>query len=1078
PLSQPADDQPAPTAITAAEDQAPPALLLSTVVDVDDGHGSSSDSPSLVVRCPHLRGAAKIAPATKALTKALKGSGAFACQTCKQAGKSPRDQSLWVCLGCGAINCGRDDAKHAEAHSNATRHVLVMQADTLECWCYACDEFIMPSGDRNQLVKEAQAMIRKLKPAPRTAEPPPPSPSDAGSTTLGRSKAKGKNAAPPPPQVPAPGLKNLGNTCFFNSVMQCMTYSPPVQDLVIAAKDPESGPSLSPPVNLDKPLTRALVEFLDIMRVQAQCGRYSIVNPGGLFTQLGNKYKVYKSFRQQDSHELLRCLLDGVKDEQMKKDDKGKPLANQRTFVDDVFGGKLVSAVICDACKTISYNFEDFLDISLPIVVEEKKSSGGGILSAFRRLSRSSSPSSRRPSSPSRSIDELIESVSGLSLRLDGGGSASAARSPKLLGSIRRSNSGSRRQSPSRAADYAALVAAEPTTPPPPPLPSQEDIAKGQLIARLFRAIEAAPAVGGGGGGGNNGDKATSVEKCLRAFMSVDTLDGPNSLACETCAKRAKEAPPSTTAAAVAAAVPAPAAVSAPATPATPLSRVPSAQSMRSELSSQLLPPAALSEDSAVPAAATAVGAATAASSGGRGSFDDSSPAPSPAMAAEAEDSDVPAGAAAAAGSGATSVSDRAASRTSGGGSSSIGEDPTGTTLVPSGLAASSAASTSSTGGVSGAPNTPVASTEQPGAAAASKRTPEAVIKPAFAIPLRDESSPAPSSSQGAPRLRLRTRSESATAAAAAAAAKDKAAAALQPPGLTRGFKRYLLHSAPRVLVLHLKRFQQLGASGRTRKVEDHVAFTQTLDLAPFLAPDEVVERVRASGAAAATSGAAAAANVATVEGGEGTDSQPVAAAIPSDGAAVEAGQAVDETLCGGQAEVATAAATVVGDVAGSISSSSAKSVSTGDGGGSTASASAASTAMDAKKDTDGPADDTVVVAARRLGDGERYRLSGVVVHAGSLYAGHYVAYVRRTARMSAAGVAAAAAATGLAIVAAAADGDAVADAPVLSAGLPLPLPPSPPEPEWMYISDTAVRASSWDEVAKAQAYLLFYERV
>ncbi|KAJ1553247.1 Ubiquitin carboxyl-terminal hydrolase 16, partial [Cladochytrium tenue] len=1000
PLPQPANDQPAPGGITATEDQPQPALLLSTVVDVDDGHGNSNDSPSLVVRCPHLRGAAKIAPATKALTKALKGSGAFACQACKHAGKSPPDQSLWVCLTCGAINCGRDDAKHGEAHSNVTRHVLVMQADTLECWCYACDEFIVPSGDRNQLVKEAQAMIRKLKPAPRMAEPPPLSPSDAGSITLGWSKAKGKNAAPPPPQVPAPGLKNMGNTCFFNSVMQCMTYSPPVQDFVIAAKDPESGPSLSPLVDLDKPLTRALVEFLDIMRVQAQCGRYSIVNPAGLFTQLGNKFKVYKSFRQQDSHELLRCLLDGVKDEQVTKDDKGKPLANQRTFVDDVFGGN-----------------------------------------------------------PSRSIDELIESVSGLSLRLDGGSSASAARSPKLLGTIRRSNSGSRRQSPSRAADYATLLAAEPTL--PPPTRSQEDIAKGQLIARLFRAIEASPAAGGGGGGGSSGsgDKATSVEKFLGTFMSVDTLDGPNSLACETCAKRAKEAPSSTTAAVAVAAVPAPAAVSAPATPATPLSRAPSAQSIRSEFSGQLLPPAALSEDSAAPAMATAVGAA--------GSFDDSSPAPSPAMAAEAEDSDVPAGAAAAV-AGPGSGSERAASRASSGGSSSIGEDlKSGATLVPSSLAASTATSTSSAGGVSGAPNTPVASTEEPGAAAAAprKRTPEAVIKPAFAIPLRDESSPAPSSSQGASRLRLRTRSESATAAAAA---KDKAAAS-QPPGLTRGFKRYLLHSAPRVLVLHLKRFQQLGASGRTRKVEEHVAFTQTLDLAPFLAPDEVVERVRASGAAAATSGATAAANVAPVVGGEGTAAQPVAAAISSDGAAVEAGQVADETLCGGQAEVAAATAGMaVGDVAGGSSLSSAKSVLSGDGEGSTASAaSTASTATDSKEDADSSDDDTVVVAARRLGDGERYRLSGVVVHAGSLYAGHYVAYIRRTARMSAAGVAAVAAATGLAIVATA-EGDTGTDASALPAGLPLPLPPSsspsPPEPEWMYISDTAVRASSWDE--------------
>jgi ubiquitin C-terminal hydrolase len=56
----------------------------------------------------------------------------------------------------------------------------------------------------------------------------------------------------------------------------------------------------------------------------------------------------------------------------MRKDEKGKALPGQLTFVDDIFGAKLVSSVICDCCKHISTRLEDFLDISLP-VSEEKK---------------------------------------------------------------------------------------------------------------------------------------------------------------------------------------------------------------------------------------------------------------------------------------------------------------------------------------------------------------------------------------------------------------------------------------------------------------------------------------------------------------------------------------------------------------------------------------------------------------------------------------------------------------------------------------------------------------------------------
>ncbi|TFL00840.1 hypothetical protein BDV98DRAFT_605027 [Pterulicium gracile] len=65
-------------------------------------------------------------------------------------------------------------------------------------------------------------------------------------------------------------------------------------------------------------------------------------------------------------------------------------------------------------------------------------------------------------------------------------------------------------------------------------------------------------------------------------------------------------------------------------------------------------------------------------------------------------------------------------------------------------------------------------------------------------------------------------------------------------------YKRYLISQPPPILVIHLKRFQQMSGKGLTspmsafsgiggmsgfKKVEDHVAFGEYLDLAPFLAP-------------------------------------------------------------------------------------------------------------------------------------------------------------------------------------------------------------------------------------------------
>jgi len=40
--------------------------------------------------------------------------------------------------------------------------------------------------------------------------------------------------------------------------------------------------------------------------------------PDNLFNEIIAKWNQYKGYHQQDSHELLRHLLDGIRDEQLK----------------------------------------------------------------------------------------------------------------------------------------------------------------------------------------------------------------------------------------------------------------------------------------------------------------------------------------------------------------------------------------------------------------------------------------------------------------------------------------------------------------------------------------------------------------------------------------------------------------------------------------------------------------------------------------------------------------------------------------------------------------------------------------
>jgi ubiquitin C-terminal hydrolase len=63
---------------------------------------------------------------------------------------------------------------------------------------------------------------------------------------------------------------------------------------------------------------------------------------------------------------------------------------------------------------------------------------------------------------------------------------------------------------------------------------------------------------------------------------------------------------------------------------------------------------------------------------------------------------------------------------------------------------------------------------------------------------------------------------------------------------LRRAYKRYLIAQPPPVLVIHLKRFQQVGKApspaqlqffANFKKLDDPVTFPEYLDIAPFLVP-------------------------------------------------------------------------------------------------------------------------------------------------------------------------------------------------------------------------------------------------
>ncbi|KAE8602840.1 hypothetical protein XENTR_v10014146 [Xenopus tropicalis] len=362
---------------------------------------SSDDIAGLT--CHHVSQAVDVNHVKRAVSQAV-------WSVCTECMKERRTQDgelvvpaeVWLCLKCGHQGCGANsECQHSLKHFEALHtepHCIAINLSTWLTWCYKCDEELLTHCNKKVL---AQMVDFLQKHSTRSAK-------GCSSKVIvlheQRSKAcetqKG-NSVSTCASVPVKGINNLGNTCFFNAVMQNLAQTHMLSDTLNEMK--EKGTKLkinsSEDVHLDPlvislsspgSLTSAVLLFLHNMK---EAGKEPL-SPKVLFSQLCQKAPRFKAFQQQDSQELLHYLLDAMRIEETKRIQSGilKAFNNPTTktadeetkrkvkaygkegvkmnFIDRIFVGELTSTVMCEECEHISAVREAFIDLSLPIIEE------------------------------------------------------------------------------------------------------------------------------------------------------------------------------------------------------------------------------------------------------------------------------------------------------------------------------------------------------------------------------------------------------------------------------------------------------------------------------------------------------------------------------------------------------------------------------------------------------------------------------------------------------------------------------------------------------------------------------------
>ncbi|KAI8976274.1 hypothetical protein BDB01DRAFT_727849 [Pilobolus umbonatus] len=183
------------------------------------------------------------------------------------------------------------------------------------------------------------------------------------------------------------GLKNLGNTCYMNSILQCLSATIPLARYYISGTYRHHINSTNK-LGTGGVLSDAFSQLLKAM----WSNTFASLSPVTFKDALIRYAPQFSGTEQQDSQEFLTFLLDGLHEDtassqpiKEEEDIEKMPdwqassvswehhILRNKSKVVDTFQGQYKSVLTCMHCKKTSTTYSTFMSLSLPVPIKKMR---------------------------------------------------------------------------------------------------------------------------------------------------------------------------------------------------------------------------------------------------------------------------------------------------------------------------------------------------------------------------------------------------------------------------------------------------------------------------------------------------------------------------------------------------------------------------------------------------------------------------------------------------------------------------------------------------------------------------------